>query len=227
MKFALAVAALALASTSVQAADLIIPYTAAPSHVAGFDWSGFYAGVNAGYIGGTSRSDGVGNGVSDSVDISGGLLGVTLGANAQFDSFVLGLEGDVAWTGAKGSVACSAAPAFTCGGDALWLGTLKGRAGFAVDRALLFATAGLAAGGVRAHVSPAFPGTTGSFEGTQFGYTIGAGVELALNESFSVKAEYSYMHLGPQRAGAGTLGAAAYDLSSNAHVARVGLNFHF
>ena len=108
-----------------------------------------------------------------------------------------------------------------------WLGTIKGRAGVALDSVLLFATAGLAAGGVSANVTPAAPGITNTFSGTMTGWTVGAGVELAVTDAVSVKAEYNYVSMGGLQAPAGTLSGSAVNLTSVNHVAKVGVNFHF
>ena len=96
------------------------------------------------------------------VDLQGGLLGVAIGANAQFDAFVLGVEGDVAWSGVAGSAVCAGAPAYSCNGVLDWIGSAKLRGGVAVQNILLFGTAGLAAGGITASTNPAPPASTGS-----------------------------------------------------------------
>ncbi|MBF0680361.1 MAG: porin family protein [Devosia sp.] len=222
----IALAALAGLASNAVAADLYLPMDQGGYTSAGFDWSGFYAGINAGYGSGTAESVGALNGLTDTINWSGGLLGVNAGVNAQFDNFVLGLEGDVAWSGINVSTACAGVVGVTCSGDINWLGTLRGRAGMAFDNVLLFATGGLAVGGVNANTSAVFAGATGSYSGTGIGYTIGAGMELALNDAISVKAEYSYNRL-TGTAPAGSLGAQAYDVTAGAHVGKVGLNFHF
>jgi outer membrane immunogenic protein len=222
-------AALAAGSTAAIAADLSSPYIIPSSYSAsGFDWSGFYIGVAGGY--GTSRftATSVSTGVVNSADYSGGLLGVTAGANAQFDQFVLGAEGDILWSGMGGSGACSAAPAFSCTSSVDWQGTLRARAGFALDSVLLFATGGLAFGGVSASTNGAAAPATGSYSGTSVGFTVGGGVELAVTEQVSVKAEYAYTDLGTLRAPAGTLAnTSAVDLRATNHTFKIGANFHF
>ncbi len=228
MKKLVLAATLAVFAPAAYAADLIVVDPAAPMAMtdAGFDWSGFYAGLNAGYSGGQATSVNVGTGAVTNIPVSGGLLGGTIGFNAQMDSFVLGVEGDVAWSGVTGTAACAVAP-FNCQGNLHWLGTIKGRAGVALDSVLLFATAGLAAGGVSANVTPAAPGITNTFSGTMTGWTVGAGVELAVTDAVSVKAEYNYVSMGGLQAPAGTLSGSAVDLTSVNHVAKVGVNFHF
>lgn len=228
-KSVLAVAVIALAAVPAYAADLIVTEQAPVIMTdAGFDWTGLYAGLNAGYTTGQARAVGAVSNATTAPNFTGGLLGATVGINGQFDQFVLGLEGDLAWSGASGSTACSLAPALTCTGNLNWLGTVKGRAGVAFDQVLLFATAGLAAGGARIDINPAAPGITNTFSGTMIGWTVGGGVELAVTEAVSVKAEYNYFDLGGLQAPAGTLaGAEATNLSATGHIAKIGVNFHF
>ena len=205
----------------VDPAPLVIPD-------AGFDWSGLYAGLNAGYIGGEAKSVGAVTGVTTNVPVSGGLIGGTLGFNAQFDRIVLGLEGDIAWTGATGTAVCAANPAYNCQGQLDWLGTIKGRAGFAVDRVLFFGTAGFAVGNTTANVTPAAPAQTNTFTGTMGGWTVGAGVEAFVSDAITVKAEYSYVSLGGLQAPIGTLSSLqASDLTTTNHIFRLGVNYHF
>lgn len=228
MKRTILVASLLAATISLsQAADLTRPYYLEPTHYAADDWSGYYAGIFAGYGGARAVSVGTVNGTRDVVDLSGGLLGVTIGANAQYGSFVLGAEGDIAWSGLSGSTICSAGPA-TCAGSVDWLGTLRARAGVAVDPFLIYATGGLAVGGLNASVSPSFPGTTGSYSSTAVGWTLGAGVEAMLTQNISVKAEYAYVDLGTRQAPAGTVGLVnPFDISTTAHTFKLGANLHF
>lgn len=229
-KFVLAAATVALLSPAANAADLLIVDPVAPVMMteAGFDWSGFYAGLNGGYTTGQASSVGAVSGTTTNVPVAGGLIGGTVGFNAQIDNFVLGLEGDIAWSGATGTAVCAAAPAFNCEGKLNWLGTIKGRVGVAMDSALLFATAGLAAGGVTANVVPTPGGLTGTHSGTMTGWTVGGGVELAVTEAISVKAEYNYVRMGGVQAPIGTLsGVEANNISAINHVVKVGVNFHF
>ena len=72
-----------------------------------------------------------------------------------------------------------------------WFGTVRGRAGFAMSNILLYGTAGLAYGSLRAQST-----LTGASETkTLPGWAIGAGVEVALNTNWSARAEYLYVDL--------------------------------
>ena len=227
-KFVLMTTAMAVLATPVAAADLLIIDEPIAYTDAGFDWNGFYAGLSGGYGGGTVRSLGTGTGVTTDVPANGALLGVTLGANAQYDAFVLGVEGEVLWSGLSGSTTCVGAPAFSCNANIEWLGSVRGRAGYAMDNVLLFATAGVAAGGGRGTITPTFPGTTSVFSETYVGWTAGAGVEVAVTDAITVKAEYSYYNLGSRMAPIGTLGTIqSFTVSPIVHAVKVGVNMHF
>ncbi len=72
--------------------------------------------------------------VSDSFD--GGVLGAFAGYNYQFDNnFVLGIEGDVDYNWNDNDYA-----GVNVGTD--WQGSVRGRVGYAFDRALIYGTAG-------------------------------------------------------------------------------------
>ena len=113
-----------------------------------YNWTGFYAGINAGYGWGTSDWDLS----SRSKRAQGFLVGGTLGYNYQTGSFVWGIEGDIAWSDVKGS--STAASASTCETANRWLGTTRGRLGYAFDRFLPYITGGAAFGSVRASINP-------------------------------------------------------------------------
>lgn len=212
-------AVVALLSTSAMAADLIIDEPAAVIPTSAFDWSGFYVGAHAGYGWGdvtvTPLDDGLGTS-----DASGWLLGVQAGANAQFDTFVLGVEGDIAWSNISNADAIDTGP-WEGAVDVDWLASLRGRAGVALDQVLLYATAGVAAAGVTYTDTDLAPDETGS--ATHFGWTAGVGAELAVAENVSVKAEYLYYSIAPETYDLGDPDDVSFDL----HTVKVGVNFHF
>lgn len=216
------------------AASLIVAGTtfAAAQDGGSVDWSGFYLGIAGGYAPGhigivTDSAVTPFDGMVIDFNTTGGLLGATAGASMQTGNLVFGIEGDLSRAGIVGE----ADPINLGGDDAIltatidWLGTLRGRIGVSAGNALFFATGGLAAGGVRGVVTN-FPtdGNTSSAAGTQYGYVVGAGVEVAVTDALSIKGEYLYVDLG----------TAAYELpplTANTHptasVVRVGFNYGF
>lgn len=223
-KLALAALAFGLSMGTAHAADLIIASdpmvdVAAAAH----DWNGFYAGVFGGYgSGNTNYTVIAAPATQANIATSGWLLGATAGVNGQWDMFVLGVEGDIAWSNIGGD---AAALGGTISTNTSWIATLRGRAGIAVDQALLYVTAGVAAANVSSTSN--VPGT---FAGTRTGWTAGAGLEYAVTEDWSVKAEYAYTHLGTASDGgalAGGIPANALDITPSFHAVKIGANFHF
>ena len=178
------------------------PYFAAKS----FSWTGVYAGLNAGYdFGNTSNSA---KGVIGSV--RGGSLGGTVGYNQQIQNFVIGAEGDLAAANVQGSTGSNSAKVNS-------IGTLRARAGFAADRALVYATGGYAGGQTK---------VTNGTAGSKWlnGYAIGGGLEYAFTDNISAKAEYLYTDLQPKNYG---LTSGVNSAGVKVNQVRTGVNYKF
>ena len=137
-----------VAAMPASAADLprgSMPYKA-PAYVAQYNWTGFYLGIN----GGGAWGDSDWNGFAVSNSPSGGMIGGTAGYNWQGvgSPWVFGLEGDIDWTNIKDSAACGA---LNCETKNNWLGTVRGRVGYAFDRFLPYFTGGVAFGDIEAN----------------------------------------------------------------------------
>lgn len=169
-------------------------FTKAPPITAPVDWTGIYVGANAGFsFGGSEWSDSVTGLSSGSFGTSGFVFGGTLGANYQLGPLVFGVEGDGDWAdaGGFGTFADSRLCAGGCLTNNSWLATVRGRAGYAFDRFLVYGTAGAAFGDVRASFTDEPVSSA-----TKAGWTAGAGVEFALDPHWSAKAEYLFVDLG-------------------------------
>ncbi len=229
------------------AADMPAPYpapqppasyypTAAP--VLNFNWGGFYVGANGGYgfgtsswsappvyVGGTLMSPAVATG---SFSARGMLAGGTVGLNWQADAFVFGIEADGDWTnlignGSSAGYNCTAG--VTCQTKSPIFGTLRARFGYAFGRVLVYGTGGVADAEVRAGFNP--PGT---FDyANNFGWTGGAGIEVAFADNWTAKVEYLYAGLGTMTcssaANCGNSVPVAVSLSEN--IVRAGINYKF
>ena len=203
-----------------------------------FDWTGAYVGATAGLgTGAFTTSDieflGVPTGIPTfTTSASGALLGLTGGYNKQMGQFVLGAEGDVSFSTVHGTDS-TFAPSFTSEADLLNIGTLRGRAGFAMDGLMVFATGGLAAGNVRATLHDNY-GTIVTTTDTKLmvGVTGGGGVEAAVTDNVTIKAEYLYYNLGtaamsvsePSPPGWSQI---TFNVAGTGTIARVGVNVHF
>jgi outer membrane immunogenic protein len=209
------VGVLALGVASASAADIVRARRApppAPIITPVFNWTGFYAGINggSGWGGGTSFSTPF---PSSSFDTSGGLVGGTLGYNYQMNQIVFGVEGDIDASWIKGSGICGG---LSCQTKNSWLGTVRGRVGYAFDRFMPYVTGGLAVGDIQNTITP-----IGSATETKAGWTVGGGLEANLYGPWSAKVEYLYVDLG---SGAPVAGSSA-DFKTN--IIRAGLNYHF
>lgn len=191
------------------------PYYAPPA----FTWTGFYVGVNGGWGWGGTDHNSFGN-------INGGLAGGTVGYNYQIGQFVLGYEGDVDWSGIRGSSFSYTLPG-GFGTDKLttdWMVTERARLGYAVDRTLFFMTGGYA--GIETHGSffDSF-GNSGSQSIWHNGGVVGAGVEYAFTNNISLKGEYLYMPTFSRTYFASTPDSTSTGLGVS--MFRAGLNYKF
>ena len=199
--FAATLAAFALTSGAAIAADSL-PYRGTPS-IGGYRWQGVYAGVNLGY-----QWSGVANNGANPSGVAGG---AQLGYNAQYGQFVFGGETDLQASGADDTFA-------SWKFSNPWFGTLRARAGLAMNNILFYGTVGLAYGTLRMQST-----ATGIAEThTNTGWAGGAGMEIALMGNWSARAEYLYVDLGTS---AFVLDGANHSIQSN--VFRFGVNYRF
>lgn len=199
----LAAAAAMMAGTPALAADMgrAQPYYGPPPAQL-FNWTGFYVGGNVGWGWGSALG----------TDPSGYLIGLQAGYNFQYASGLLaGLESDIAFSGIEGSGGGG-----TFGLD--YLGTVRGRLGYAMDRYLAYGTAGLAYG--RGDVSLAGL----SNEQTHVGYTLGAGLEAMIAPNITARLEYLYVDLGRETY---TTVLGQGRASFDANIVRTALNYKF
>lgn len=193
---------------SAHAADLPRQMvTKAPVYAAPYyNWTGLYVGINGGGAFGRSRWDSTGG-----FDTSGGMVGGTLGYNWQFGTWVVGLEGDIDWANIKGSKTTALCPG-GCSTENTWLGTARGRLGYAFDRFLPYITGGAAFGDVEAN-QPGFTGATN----TQVGWTVGAGLEWKVFDHILLRGEYRFNDYGTIKHSA-FLNSGQFEEFSNIHV---------
>jgi outer membrane immunogenic protein len=196
-------AMLTLATTGLaRAADLPGgPYYTAPAPLSAYSWAGPYLGATLGYEWGS-----VDNSNTNPSGIAGG---IEAGYNWQRGAFVFGGEADIQLSGADDTVS-----PFEFSNP--WFGTLRGRAGLALNNVLLYGTAGLSYGELRAD---SFNLTESH---TSVGWVAGVGAEAALTPRWSVKAEWLYLDLSDS---AFSLTGANNGLAAD--LLRVGVNYHF
>lgn len=178
-------------------------YNSAEMSLAADEWSGFYIGA---HLGGVTSDD-----FSESnSDWTGG---VQAGYLQQFDSLVLGAE--IA-ASLYDELSYELSP--TAGLQQEWSVTATGRAGVAVGQTLLYGLAGLSV----TELNPT--GATTSASDTYAGAVFGVGVEQALGNGWSVRAEYQQTNYWDIASSAG--GIDRVDDLTN-HAITAGVNFRF
>ena len=181
---------------------------------------------------------------------SGFFGGGQIGYNYQFDnSWVVGVEADFQWSGIEGEISgngnvfvndnLEGGASFSAGSEVEWFGTIRGRLGYAWDKVFLYGTGGAAYGKVKSHGNLDVWGDDGiSLDGfplsastsdTQWGWTVGAGLEYALTNNWTFKTEYLYVDLGSQSLlDIDEQGFAAnIDVETKFHTIKAGLNYKF
>ena len=260
--FACGVVTSAFAGTETYSGKEMKQVAPAPAPECDFTWTGFYIGGNAGYAWGHADTDF--DPRPDPVtffalepttlrpDPSGFIGGGQLGYNYQFNKwFVLGAETDFQGTDIEGQdtrspiINITGAPnapgSFLFAHERLqWLGTARGRIGIApICRLLIYGTGGFAYGNVDYSANTNFNnGTTYpvDFTETKTGWTAGGGIEYAISNHWTVRAEYLHYDLGDARRTQNQLVGGVpqgppffvhYNFDTSGEIVRGGLNFKF
>jgi outer membrane immunogenic protein len=228
-----------------------------------YNWTGFYAGGNVGQSSNKSApisstvfspnnylfdvEDDAYNGIGrQNIRQNSITRGFTAGINLQVYRAVFGIEADINDIGFKGNATATTvypdAPtySFTVNSSvsAEWLATIRGRAGVLITpNFLVYATGGTAIADVKASFSfsDTFSPATESaaIQAIRHGWTAGAGVEAAIGNGWSLKAEYLYVDLGHLSATSTNLTAQGttwpdvftHSLNLNSTIVRIGANY--
>jgi len=224
-----ATAALAIAASTAHAADLPSRYSPAPAYNAlpVFTWTGFYAGLNAGYGWnvGDSRFYDPAFGTVRGRRSGGFVGGAQAGYNYQFGMFVGGLETDLQYA-AVGNKGASYGTTYYPGDSDGFFGTIRARAGVAFDRALVYGTGGFAYGDVGGNRG--YDPLLGHHSGDEvnWGWTLGGGVEYAITNNFTAKVEGLYVDLDTKD-NYNLGGRVNVNRDAEFGVLRAGLNYKF
>jgi outer membrane immunogenic protein len=203
--------------------------------------------------------------LGDSFKSSGVVGGLQLGYNYQFNrSWLVGLETDFDWTGMKGSGSTpyfSGLEISSAEERVKWFGTVRGRLGYLpTDNLLAYVTGGFAYGKVEQSaayntanggsifeaiggfgLACGLPFSTtntcyaGSSSQIATGWTLGGGLEYAIWQRWTLKAEYLNVSLNNKAVaeiGTPVPGLAQSSVNANFgrtnfNVARVGVNYRF
>jgi outer membrane immunogenic protein len=189
---------------AVASACTLLAITSTAATAQAPNWTGLYGGVHGG----------VGAGSVQGGSANGGLIGGQLGFNAQADRVVIGVEGDITSSGFEHK-------GFNGGGQTFkqkWVGSLRGRGGYAFDQVLVYGTGGLAS----AHSQ--FSDLGGKTTKQAVGWAVGAGAEAKVTQRISVRGELMHYSLGT---GSFSTPVATYKLDQRTNVLRAGVNYRF
>ena len=224
-----------------------------------YNWTGFYIGGNAGYGWGQNRDTATplpfGNAPAFNAQIltttmkpTGGLIGPQAGYNYQWTQWIFGVETDLDYAGLNDSKQGGPLSSIVPGTPLIGsfhnvsqnidvLGTLRLRAGYALDHLLIFGTGGLGFGHVKDNAftqllaipTTQFATSTSSWKA---GWAAGAGAEYAFADNLSVKVEYLHFDLGDETITASPRAAnppfTVQDrIGTSGNVLRIGLNYRF
>jgi outer membrane immunogenic protein len=188
-------------------------------------WAGVYLGAHAGWSGadvdhvydtGTIQENAFG------YDTSGFMGGVYAGYNFQAGNIVVGIETDWSWSNVDGTGLCVAACPGTGTNPTFHLdttGSVRGRLGYAVDKSLWFATAGVAF--AKSDVSDPLQG--GDDGKQHVGLIVGGGAEFKVARDISARAEYLFSDYGEKNY---ALVTTPDRIGFDTHTARVGITWH-
>jgi outer membrane immunogenic protein len=253
---------IALGATSY-AADLPAPMAAVEPMpvVAAYSWTGFYLGAHAGYGWGDRDfdADELPFGLDEDdfnddfpfeYDLDGFLAGAQVGFNWQWNWLLLGAEADASWTHADQEISYDLdfgpfddgdVDDLSADADLQWLASIRARAGFAVDRFLVYGTAGWAFAEVDLDVSLTDDGGACGFAGgcnsdggseSYNGLVLGVGLEAMITQHITARIEYLHYDLGSEDVEYDLIGGGGVDdtfgeADLNLNVVRAGVNWKF
>ena len=238
-KFLLATAALIALAGPAIAADMRAPvYKAPPPVVPAWSWTGCFVGGHGGSL--WTKQDWTN--LTPGGDFFGAWLGghqanswlggVQAGCDYQFaGGFVIGIQGDYAWTDAAGSHDSTREFGVAYHSKAKSLASVTGRVGYAWDRFLGYVRGGGAWQRNDYSASTIILGTVYAGTETRSGWTVGVGGEYAFTNVLSGFVEYSYYDYGSGRVPLTPLLAGLrpglVDVKETTSVVRAGLNIRF
>jgi outer membrane immunogenic protein len=230
---------------AASAADMARPvYTKAPMAPA-YLWQGSYIG---GYIGGATGADNMTTGVP----VTGAGAPIFAGAGASYKygssfiggytggynwqvspNWVLGYESETGYIGVTGASTFAGSATSTARTSIGGLySTWTARVGYAWDRSLLYVKGGAALATVQTGVTDPTAGAHIDTTGRKYalGYAAGAGYEYALDNKWSIKAEYMYLGFDKNITTTGNFTAVPVQVFTTTslaglHTGKVGLNY--
>lgn len=190
--FAIAALTAGFATTALASGPVApIPYVPPVIAPITYDWSGAYVGVGLAYTSARSSSSFAGVSLPTA---TGASLGVLAGYNWQRGNTVMGVEAALNFSDISGSNTCGLGLPLGCTVRINNFAALRARLGVAMDRTLLFVTAGYATDERAYTFSPPVITDNVRFNGP----VIGVGVEHALSNSWTVRGDLEHYFFGSE-----------------------------
>lgn len=228
----LAGAAVAALATGAQAADLGSPRGPVADVVVApvFSWTGFYLGGQIGGVwarqGGSNTTLAGGNPVALAYG-AGFVGGLHAGFNYQVNRIVLGAEADLEFSTVSGARRGVSGGLFDLTMRQSFMGSVRARAGVAMDRTLFYVTGGVAFTSARNTLAFAGAAPFHTFTTTRAGWTVGAGVEHAFTPNWTARLEYRYANFG-SFSNANAVTNSRFNISpKDDHAIRLGVSYLF
>jgi high affinity Mn2+ porin len=218
---------------AVQAAEVSQPWNQLPlkaptAGASSFDWTGFYVGGHVGYSRGNARVNVVDDDAASFKSSFGSLTaGLHGGYNYVLPSrLLLGIEADMSF------------PNYLSADDVVWfrttpdtdiaekidfMGTLRGRFGYAFDHWMVYASGGFAWSLGRFLQTPGTVDDIDKLLRFHTGWVAGAGAEVPIAPMWIARLEYLYRNFGHAEVifPSGTTAGSSYDV----HTIRAGLSY--
>ncbi len=224
--FAGGIHAIIATNSLASAADLPTRQPMRPQAAAVYDWTGFYLGEHVGYGAGgfgPGTNPILGQAAIVPPTPTGFIGGLQAGYNLQLaNKVVLGVEADLSFISPTDIPATGSAP-FNTTFDAI--GTARPRIGYAFGPLLPYVTGGLAWGRTHVNINDDSGAIVSHPAKTQFGWTVGAGVEYAVGGPWSAKLEYDYIDLARKTYDLGDTMLAGLTVDPRMHLVKIGLNY--
>jgi outer membrane immunogenic protein len=223
-----------------------------------FTWTGFYIGANVGgAFDNSDRADASGFGPLlgglDAFSVRQKSAGITAGGQVGYNyefgigngsGIVVGIEADGAFTDLSKNSAINIAGEYSVGYHTSldYLGTIRGRLGYAYDRFMVYGTGGFAYGGVGHNanvVASGLPPFSINFNTTETGFVYGGGVEYALpmdwfyrvsnTSAVTIRGEYLRYELSNNGVSVNVAGLLAPQIKfrDSGNMARLGVGYKF
>ena len=189
-----------------------------------YRWTGFTFGFQGAFIAGNSewKPDSTNQRFKHNTD--GWVGGFYIGYQYQMPfKLVVGIETETNYGRVSGSSSCPNTN-FSCHSDIHWIGSTRGKFGYALGRFMPYATIGWAYAGVDTYTRHLPTGRESGSTNSYLGWTPGVGLDIAVTDNFLIRGEYTYYDLGRREV---TIDNVDTEIRLTNHAFKFGMGFKF